>query len=43
MGCFDLKANSVNWVGLAQMVRFLIVESTHPGSNFRFGMSVAYL
>jgi hypothetical protein len=25
------------------MVRFLVVEQTHPGSNPRFGMSVAYL
>jgi hypothetical protein len=43
VGCFDLKANSANWVGLAQMVRFLIVESTHLGLNLRFDMSVAYL
>jgi hypothetical protein len=25
------------------MVRFLVVESTHPGSNPRFDMGVAYL
>jgi hypothetical protein len=25
------------------MVRFLMVEPTHPGSNFRFDMGVAYL
>jgi hypothetical protein len=25
------------------MVRFLVVEPTHPGSNPRFGMGVSYL
>jgi hypothetical protein len=30
-------------LGLAQMVRFLVIESTHLGSNSRFDLSVAYL
>jgi hypothetical protein len=30
-------------VGLAQLVIFLGVELTQPGSNFRFGMSVALM
>jgi hypothetical protein len=30
-------------LGLAQMVMFLVVEPIHPGSNFRFDVSVAYL
>jgi hypothetical protein len=30
-------------LGLAQMVRFFVVESVHLGSNFRFNVSVAYL
>jgi hypothetical protein len=25
------------------MIRFLVVEPSHPGSNSRFGMGVAYL
>jgi hypothetical protein len=29
-------------VGLAQLVRFLVVELTHPGSNPRFDMGVAF-
>jgi hypothetical protein len=29
-------------VGLAQLVRFLVVELTHPGLNPRFDMSVAF-
>jgi hypothetical protein len=29
-------------VGLAQLVRFLMVELTHPGSNPRFYMGVAF-
>jgi hypothetical protein len=29
-------------VGLAQLVRFLVVELTHPGSNPRIDMSVAF-
>jgi hypothetical protein len=28
-------------VGLAQLVRFLVVELTHPGLNHRFDMDVA--
>jgi hypothetical protein len=28
---------------LAQMVRFLVVEPIHPGSNPRFDVGVAYL
>jgi hypothetical protein len=30
-------------LGLAQMVRFFVVEPVHLGSNFRFNVSVAYL
>jgi hypothetical protein len=30
-------------LGLAQMVRFLVVEPTHPGLNPRFDVSVSYL
>jgi hypothetical protein len=30
-------------VGLAQLVRFIVVELTHPGSNLIFGMSVAFM
>jgi hypothetical protein len=30
-------------LGLAQMVRFLVVKLTHPDLNLRFNMSVAYL
>jgi hypothetical protein len=29
-------------VGLAQLVRFLVVELTHPGSNPKFDMCVAF-
>jgi hypothetical protein len=29
-------------VGLAQLVRFLVVELTHPGSNHKFDMCVAF-
>jgi hypothetical protein len=29
--------------GLAQLVRFLVVELTHPDSNFRFDMSVVFM
>jgi hypothetical protein len=29
-------------VGLAQLVRFLVVELTHLGSNSRFDMGVAF-
>jgi hypothetical protein len=29
-------------VGLAQMVRFLVVKLTHPGSNSRFDMSIVF-
>jgi hypothetical protein len=29
-------------VGLAQLVRFLVVELTHPGSNPRFDMGAAF-
>jgi hypothetical protein len=29
-------------VGLAQLVRFLVVKLTHPGSNPKFGMSVTF-
>jgi hypothetical protein len=29
-------------VGLAQLIRFLVVELTHPGSNHRFDMGVAF-
>jgi hypothetical protein len=29
-------------VGLAQLVRFLVVELTHPGLNPRFDMCVAF-
>jgi hypothetical protein len=29
-------------VGLTQLVRFLVVELTHPGSNPKFDMSVAF-
>jgi hypothetical protein len=29
-------------VGLAQLVRFLVVELIHPGSNHRFDMNVAF-
>jgi hypothetical protein len=30
-------------VGLAQLVRFLVVELTYPGSNLRFNMCVAFM
>jgi hypothetical protein len=30
-------------LSLAQMVRFLVVESTHLDLNIRFGMGIAYL
>jgi hypothetical protein len=30
-------------LGLAQMIRFLLVEPTHPGTNTRFGKSVAFM
>jgi hypothetical protein len=30
-------------LGLAQMVRFFVIESTHLGSNSRFDLGVAYL
>jgi hypothetical protein len=30
-------------VSLAQLVRFLVVELTHPGSNPRFDMGVAFI
>jgi hypothetical protein len=29
-------------VGLVQLVRFLVIELTHPGSNLTFDMSVAF-
>jgi hypothetical protein len=29
-------------VGLTQLVRFLVVELIHPGSNLRFDMHVAF-
>jgi hypothetical protein len=29
-------------VGLAQLVRFLVVELTHPGSNTRFDMGIVF-
>jgi hypothetical protein len=29
-------------VGLAQLVRFLVLELTHPGSNPRFDMGVVF-
>jgi hypothetical protein len=29
-------------VGLAQLVRFLVVELTHSGSNLRFDMGVVF-
>jgi hypothetical protein len=29
-------------VGLAQLVRFLLVELTYPGSNSRFDMCVVF-
>jgi hypothetical protein len=29
-------------VSLAQLVRFLVVELTHPGSNSKFDMDVAF-
>jgi hypothetical protein len=32
----------VGRVGLDQLVRFLVVELTHPGSNPRFDMGVAF-
>jgi hypothetical protein len=32
----------IHRVGLAQLVRFLVVELTHPGSNPRFDMGVAF-
>jgi hypothetical protein len=28
--------------GLNQLVRFLVVELTHPGSNYRFDMNVTF-
>jgi hypothetical protein len=30
-------------VGLAQLVRFLVVELTHPGSNPRFDMHIVFM
>jgi hypothetical protein len=30
-------------VDLAQLVRFLVVELTHPGSNLIFDMSVTFM
>jgi hypothetical protein len=30
-------------VGIAQLVRFLVVEQTHPGPNPRFSMDVAFM
>jgi hypothetical protein len=30
-------------VGLAELVRFLVVELIHPDSNFRFDMSVIFM
>jgi hypothetical protein len=30
-------------VGLAQLVRFLVVELTHPGSNPRFDMGAVFM
>jgi hypothetical protein len=32
----------IHKVGLAQLVRFLVVELIHPGSNPRFDMGVAF-
>jgi hypothetical protein len=29
-------------VGLPKLIRFIVVELTHPGSNFRFNMSVVF-
>jgi hypothetical protein len=30
-------------VGLAHLVRFLVVELKHPGLNLRFGMSIVFM
>jgi hypothetical protein len=37
------KYYGISRVGLTQLVRFLVVELTHPGSNPRFNMGVAFL
>jgi hypothetical protein len=36
------KLCQVHRVGLAQLVRFLVVKLTHPGSNPKFDMGVAF-
>jgi hypothetical protein len=37
------KTEGVSRVGLAQLVRFIVVELIHLGSNTRFDMSVAFM
>jgi hypothetical protein len=36
------KNDAHDRVGLAQLVRFLVVELTHPGSNLRFDMGIVF-
>jgi hypothetical protein len=33
---------AISRVGLTQLVRFLVVKLTHPGSNPRFDMGIAF-
>jgi hypothetical protein len=41
MNKHNLKSDN-NRVGLAHLVRFLVVELTQSGSNFRFDMCVVF-
>jgi hypothetical protein len=42
MAMCTIKFEKASRVGLAQPVRFLVVELTHPGSNPRFDMGVTF-
>jgi hypothetical protein len=40
--CQKLETHDTCRVSLAQLVRFIVVELTHPGSNLRFDIGVAF-
>jgi hypothetical protein len=42
LGHLVLEFDSLSRVGLAQLVKFLVVELTHPDSNPRFDMSIVF-